>query len=121
MNILLNKTAKKEKKSRSYNCVFSLLITKKATHAESKPSCLMTCVFGAVGRRRADPGVLPASEGSGAAVAPDGGEAVPQPAGRELQPRHAGGRRRLAAKPLCWELEGRTLRKAEIAKPQHLK
>lgn len=37
--------------------------------------------FVAVGRRRANPGFLPVSERSGAAVAPDGGEAVPQPAG----------------------------------------
>lgn len=66
------------------------------------------CVFRAVGRRRADPRFLPAPQGGGAAVAPDGGEAVPQPAGRELQPGHAGGRRRVAAKPLRWKLEGRT-------------
>lgn len=78
------------------------------THLLIYSACWFVC-FRAVGRCRADPRFLPASEGGGAAVAPDGGEALPQPAGRELQPSHTGGCRRVAAKPLCWKLEGRTL------------
>ena len=70
---------------------------------------MLFCVFPAVGRSRSDPRFLPDDERSGVAVAPDGGEAVPQPAGRELEPGHAGGRRWVAAEPLCWKLEGNEL------------